>query len=97
MKINEITDKNLAWAQLFGIDIPAIYKTYSTIVDSWPAILRSRSPALIQTHKQNLLNYLTILDNILAQLNSFPDQQDPDIQKLLVDLPQMQAHIQKLM
>ena len=97
MKIKEITDKNAAWAQLFGIDIPAIYKTYYTIIDSWPAILRSQSPALIQTHKQNLLNYLTILDNILAQLNNFLDQQDPDIQKLLVDLPHMQADLRKLL
>ena len=97
MKIKEITNKNLAWTQLFDIDIPAIYKTYYTIIDSWPAILRSQSPALIQTHKQNLLNYLTILDNVSALLNNFPDQQDPDIQKLLVDLPHMQADLRKLL
>jgi elongation factor P--beta-lysine ligase len=97
MKIKEITDKNAAWAQLFGIDIPAIYRTYTTIIDSWPVILRSNSLSLIQTHKQNLSNYLEILDNVSALLNNFPEQTDQDIQKLLVDLPHMQADLRKLL
>jgi hypothetical protein len=97
MKITEITDKNSSWANLSNIDFASIYSTYNTIKESWPIIIGSKSPTLIQVHKNNLTSYLNLLTNIIDKLDYFPDTEDSDLLRIKTDLVSIKTYIDNLL
>jgi hypothetical protein len=93
MKINEITDKNASWANLSNIDIADIYNSYKVIKEAWPKIVSSRSPTLIQVHKQNLIKFMELLFDIEVKLVLFPEINDPDLLQIKNDITKIKQEI----
>lgn len=79
MRISEITDSNKMWATIKDIDLWYAINSFDIIIQTWPLILRSRSPTLIAVHKQNLQEYLNLVNTLTDDINNFPDQSDSDL------------------
>ena len=96
MKISEITDENSTWAVLTNSDFNNIIESFELILKSWPVVLGSRSPTLINHHKKNLALFLDAVKSELQNLASFPDQKDPDLKRIQGKLNIIQNHVEEL-
>ena len=96
MKILEITDKNSAWANVSNIDFASIRATFIMIKEAWPVIVNSRSTTLIQVHKQNLINYVGLITEIMDKLDRFPDTADSDLASIKLELSSIKNYASKL-
>lgn len=79
MKITEITDSNNAWITLYGHRIEQTINQYGSIIDIWPLIKQSKSPALIKVHQREINQFLEDVLNFSDVLKNAPEPNDPDI------------------
>lgn len=97
MIITEITDKNSEWANLSNIDFDTIYNSFELLKETWPKILASKSPALIEVHKRNLTNFYALIEYIESKLINFPDTIESDLIRIKKDLIDIKIYIDSLL
>ncbi len=79
MKINEITDVNRSWLQLYGLEFEYFVTNAALIQDAYPEIKRTKSPALIQFHHREINQFLEDIMHFSNVLDNAPDQADLDV------------------
>lgn len=94
MKIFEITDKNLSWSALKGVDIDNVKSSYNSLIKALNIFIRLKSPSRSKMILNNVESFVSTVDKILNI--SFPDKNDEDIIKMKYELTEMREHILSL-
>lgn len=94
MKISEITDRNLAWNKLNGIDFDEIINTYSFIIQVIDTIRPLNSPTRNQRVFNNIEDFNNLVNAFLQV--TYPDKNDEDILNFRNKVTKMKNHINEL-
>lgn len=94
MKISEITDKNITWNNINGINIAEIQSTYKNLINALLTIVSLKSPNRSAIMLNNVHDFIELVNRILQ--STYPDKDDPDIVMLKAELLDMKQHILNL-
>lgn len=94
MRIFEITDKNLSWSALKGVDIEAVKSSYNSLITALTILIRLKSPSRSRIILRNVEDFISTIDKILSI--NYPDKADPDIMQMNKELIHMKTHILNL-
>lgn len=94
MKISEITNKNLSWFTLNGVDITDVKSSYNSLITALAVVTRLKSPSRSKIILGNVEEFTSTIDKIL-DIN-YPDKDDTDIVQLTKELIQMKNHVLNL-
>ena len=94
MKIFEITDKNLSWSSLNGVDITDVKSSYNSLITALAVVTRLKSPSRSKIILGNVEDFISTIDKILSI--NYPDKDDNDIVQINKELIQMKNHVLNL-